>query len=290
MRARNIKPGFFHNETLAELPPFTRLLFAGLWLEADRKGRLEDRPKRIAADLFPYDHGVVDVDDGLVSLEEKGFILRYCIEDQRLIQILTFEKHQSPHHTEKKSVLPAPPASGKPAVNTPLVHGEDTVNSPLSNGGNPPDSLIHRFSDSLIREPFPQTRFADAAPSIETKKPTEAQIEQLYDLYPRKREKLDAKKAICKAVGVVMAGDPDHPAMSLQDALDYLAKLVTLYARCVQDCEGKYIPYPASWFNAGSFWDDERDWSKYKPKVDKPNTPPPNPADIHRRQVEELNA
>lgn len=216
-------------------------------------------PKRIAADLFPYDQGV-DVDDGLVSLEKKGFILRYCIEDQRLIQILTFEKHQSPHHTEKKSVLPAPPASGKPAVNTPLVHGEDTVNSPLSNGGNPPDSLIHRFSDSLILEPIPQTTFADAAPSIETKKPTEAQIEQLYGLYPRKRDKLDAKKAIRKAVGVVMDGDSDHPAMPLDDALDYLVQRVTLYAGCVQGCD--FIPYPASWFNAGSFWDDEQDWSK----------------------------
>jgi uncharacterized protein YdaU (DUF1376 family) len=113
---------------------------------------------------------------------------------------------------------------------------------------------------------FPQTTFADAhaALSIDTKKPTEAQTERLYGLYPRKRDKLDAKKAIRKAVGVVMAGDPDHPAMPLEDALDYLAQRVTLYARCVQDCERDYIPYPASWFNAGSFWDDERDWSKQK--------------------------
>jgi hypothetical protein len=30
------------------------------------------------------------------------------------------------------------------------VHGENPVNLRLSNGENPPDSLIHRFSDSLI--------------------------------------------------------------------------------------------------------------------------------------------
>jgi hypothetical protein len=91
--------------------------------------------------------------------------------------------------------------------------------------------------------------------------PTEAQLEQLYKLYPRKCGKLEAKKAIRKAVGVVMAGDPDHPAMPLEDALNYIAQRITLYARCVQGCDRQFIPYPASWFNAGSFWDDERDWS-----------------------------
>jgi hypothetical protein len=111
---------------------------------------------------------------------------------------------------------------------------------------------------------LPQTAFADAHASLsdgtKNSKPTEVQIEQLYDLYPRKRDKLDAKKAIRKAVAVVMHGDPEHTAMPLDDALDYLAQRVTLYAKCVQG--SGFIPYPATWFNAGSFWDDERDWSK----------------------------
>jgi len=113
---------------------------------------------------------------------------------------------------------------------------------------------------------LPQTTFADdecEASSTKNSKPSEAQVEQLYDLYPRKREKLDAKKAIRKAVAVVMAGDADHPAMSVDGALDYVAQRVTLYAQCVQGCDRNFIPYPASWFNAGSFWDDERDWSSW---------------------------
>ena len=51
-RARNIKPGFFDNETLGELPALTRLLFIGLWCLADREGRLQDRPKRIKKELL----------------------------------------------------------------------------------------------------------------------------------------------------------------------------------------------------------------------------------------------
>jgi hypothetical protein len=65
-----------------------------------------------------------------------------------------------------------------------------------------------------------------------------------------------------------MAGDADHPAMPLDDALDYLAQRIALYARCVQGSDRNFLPYPASWLNAGSFWDDERDWSE-KPKSGK---------------------
>jgi hypothetical protein len=115
---------------------------------------------------------------------------------------------------------------------------------------------------------FPQTSFAESheVPSREGKqsKPTEAQTEHLYTLYPRKRDKLDGKKAIRKAVGTVMAGDADHPAMHLEDALNYLAQRVALYAQCVRGCDQNFIPYPASWFNAGAFWDDEHDWREAK--------------------------
>ena len=37
-RSRNIKPGFFKNEHLAECQPLARLLFIGLWTLADREG------------------------------------------------------------------------------------------------------------------------------------------------------------------------------------------------------------------------------------------------------------
>jgi hypothetical protein len=68
-----------------------------------------------------------------------------------------------------------------------------------------------------------------------------------------------------KATIVVMAGDADHPAMPVDEALDYLAQRVKLYAECVRGCDPDFIPYPATWFNSGAFWDDERDWDK-KPK------------------------
>ncbi len=57
-RARNIKPGLFKNEILGVAEPIYTLLFEGLWLLADREGRLEDRPLRIKAEIFPYREGL----------------------------------------------------------------------------------------------------------------------------------------------------------------------------------------------------------------------------------------
>ena len=109
MRARNIKPGFFKNDTLAELDFAGRLLFIGLWGIADRAGRLEDRPKKIKAELFPYDE--VNVDAFLGELARLGFILRYEAEGERYIQIVHFDKHQNPHPREAPSTIPEPAGS-----------------------------------------------------------------------------------------------------------------------------------------------------------------------------------
>lgn len=105
-RARNIKPGFFENELLAEIDPLGRLLFIGLWTIADREGRLEDRVKRIKAKILPYDD--CDVDKLLDELAKRGFIIRYEVEGSRYIQVTNFKKHQNPHVKEVQSTIPAP--------------------------------------------------------------------------------------------------------------------------------------------------------------------------------------
>ena len=109
-RARNIKPAFFKNESLSELSPHARLLFIGLWCLADVKGRLEDRPARIRAEVFPYE--TVDVDQLLDELAKSdgNFITRYVVDGQPYIEVKNFHLHQNPHPNEKKkgSSIPSP--------------------------------------------------------------------------------------------------------------------------------------------------------------------------------------
>lgn len=126
MRARNIKPGFFANEDLAEIDPMGRLLFIGLWMLADREGRLEDRPKRLKGTIFPYDN--CDIDALLNDLQKYGFILRYEVDGMKCIQIVNFTKHQNPHPKEAQSKLPPPENH--------VDSGTTTYQVPRSKGGS----------------------------------------------------------------------------------------------------------------------------------------------------------
>jgi hypothetical protein len=105
VRIRSLKPGFFKNETLCELSPWHRLCYEGLWCCADRDGRLEDRPKRLKAEIFPYDD--VDMDALLWDLMRGEFIVRYLADSQLLIWILSWASHQFPRTDEAASKLPA---------------------------------------------------------------------------------------------------------------------------------------------------------------------------------------
>ena len=88
-RARNIKPDLFKNEVLGVADPLVTLLFEGLWLLADREGRLEDRPLRIKAEIFPYRDGL-DIESLLNWLVDNEFIVRYTCEGKRYIQVNNF--------------------------------------------------------------------------------------------------------------------------------------------------------------------------------------------------------
>lgn len=161
-RARNIKPGFYKNEDLAECSERARLLFPGLWMLADREGRLEDRPRRIKGEIFPFD--AFDVDPLLDELARWNFIRRYVVAGVRYIQVLRFLDHQSPHGTEKDSEIPD--EAGYLTVNergrngcvtgvSRRVHLSEignncaiTVNPPLANALNPESRILNPESGS----------------------------------------------------------------------------------------------------------------------------------------------
>lgn len=131
-RLRSIKPGFFKNELLAEVPPVGRLLFAGMWGIADREGRLEDRPKRIKADVMPYDD--FDAEAMVAQLASLGFLLRYEVDGARYLQIVNWDKHQQPHMHEAKSTIQAPYMHGASTVPTPDKHESSTGHARLELG------------------------------------------------------------------------------------------------------------------------------------------------------------
>lgn len=248
-RARNIKPGFFKNELLVEQSPFVRLLFIGLWTLADREGRVEDRPKRIKLELFPYDSE--DVGEALTALADNGFISRYTAGGKSVIQILSFSKHQTPHGTEKDSELPD--SNGDLTVNARDKNGyvtggkrrnnvnpeENNVNPPLENVNPPANNALNPDSlnpDSLKHEPKPTPPSARSVSNG---------FAEFWQAYPKKTGKGAAEKSWAKI-------RPDDQILSaMLAALSWQTKS----ADWTKD-GGTFIPHPATWLNAKR-WEDQ---------------------------------
>lgn len=110
MRARSLKPALFKNEDLGSADPLYTILFEGLWCLADREGRLEDRPMRICAELFPYRRQITErkLDAMLDWLLQRKMVIRYVADGKRLIQVTNFVSHQNPHKNEAPSKYQAP--------------------------------------------------------------------------------------------------------------------------------------------------------------------------------------
>jgi len=115
-RTRRIKPEFFEDMKLArELSIDQRYFYIGLWVFADDEGRLRPNPRRLLADIFPYDYDIDEawVGQALDRLEETGRLLRYEVEGQEYGYLTKFLKHQSINRP-RPSRLPPPPLRKTP--------------------------------------------------------------------------------------------------------------------------------------------------------------------------------
>lgn len=157
MRIRTIKPDFFKDEQLAEVGPYARLLFIGLWLLADRDGRLEDRPKRIEAEVLPYNSQDVNALLQELADHKEHFIIRYEVDGKKIIQIRTFTKHQriNGKEAEAASILPKCEATGKQSGSNGEAtgkqrgsSGEATEKQLGSNGEEPPQEK-HKPTENI---------------------------------------------------------------------------------------------------------------------------------------------
>jgi hypothetical protein len=154
-RTRSIKPSFFKNEYLAECEPMARLLFVGLWTLADSQGRMEFRPLRIKAELFPYEN--CDIVGLLKQLADRGFVRAYESGDVKVLEIPTFGEHQRCHPDERDEGLPPPDESAETIV---FPERNAKPGNPTLEPGNPPASCA--FNPSTFN---PSTLSPLTAPS-----------------------------------------------------------------------------------------------------------------------------
>jgi len=104
-RIRTIKPDFFTSDDICALSPHARLLYIGLWCEADREGRLQWSPNAFKRRYLPDDK--CDIDKVCLELRSRELVVVYG-ESGEFAYIPTFLDHQKPNPREAQSTLPDP--------------------------------------------------------------------------------------------------------------------------------------------------------------------------------------
>ena len=103
-RIRTIKPEFFTSESVCAVSPLARLLFVGLWCEADREGRMTWKPRTYKIRYLPVDQA--DIEELSSELIAEDMIRLYEIEGEVFCFIPGFTRHQVINNRETKSALP----------------------------------------------------------------------------------------------------------------------------------------------------------------------------------------
>jgi len=106
-RIRTIKPTFFSSADIVELSPLARLLYIGLWCEADREGRLVWSVKALKYRYLPGDE--CDINALTNELIIQRLVQIYQVEGKEYAYIPTFYQHQVINSREANSQLPVPP-------------------------------------------------------------------------------------------------------------------------------------------------------------------------------------
>ncbi|SKA30896.1 hypothetical protein SAMN02745126_05046 [Enhydrobacter aerosaccus] len=127
-RIRTIKPEFFTSDDICALSPLARLLYVGLWCEADRAGRLVWMPRVFKRRYLPDD--ACDIETLSAELLGRGLVVLY---GDGLAHIPTFSRHQHVNPREASSKLPSP---------------DDDASSPASDASERAGDASERASDA----------------------------------------------------------------------------------------------------------------------------------------------
>lgn len=140
-RIRSIKPEFWSDQELTQLPRDVRMLYVALWNFADEHGRLPGDPRLIKSWCFPLDDDVsaAIVDGWLDQLAGIRKVHRYTVGGGRFLYLPNLGDHQRLEPGKKDSRHPAP-EDGDPEHQ---VTGDSTARAEKS-AQNPDESALAR--------------------------------------------------------------------------------------------------------------------------------------------------
>jgi hypothetical protein len=148
-RIRTIKPDFFTSDDICALTPLARLLYIGLWCEADREGRLNWTPRVFKRRYLPDDD--CDIDELCKQLLARDLV-RIFGEVDEYAYIPTFSEHQHINPRETPSSIPSPDDASRrvPDASNLDLHAQGGRKEGKGKEGNGKDASLTRHMASEL--------------------------------------------------------------------------------------------------------------------------------------------
>jgi hypothetical protein len=258
-RIRSVHPGLFTDEAFASVTPLARLLFIGIWTEADDQGAFLWKPLTLKMRLFPAEDGC-NVAGLMEELEASDMVRRYSVDGRDYGAVRNFGRFQRPK--KPNSLYPMPhefrtyAASDKASSELDGDEGgassEPVPNrTPEKQGGSSPP-VPPKSEKSPQMEDGGGRREEERTPHTPRKRgesPLEG-FDRFWALYPRKVGKGAAEKAWPKAVAAA-EDDPNVVVGGVQVGLDL--------GRFDLRDGMRFVPHPATWLNEKRWLDGIQD-------------------------------
>ena len=239
MPNRIIREGILTSEKVNALKPRAELFYRRLMSVVDDYGRFSAHPAILRASCYPLCIDSVreaDISRHLTEAQAAGLIALYEVEGKWSLEMRDFRQRLR----TKNSKHPPPENGRHMAVTCQTDDGHMTVTCP------------HETEAEAEAQTEVEAQKKSAAHSLEQKSPQAAierekkatAFDEFWQSYPKKRGKQNARKA--------------WKRLKLNNHLQRILAAIEVQKQCRQwqDEGGKYIPYPATWLNAGS-WEDE---------------------------------
>lgn len=240
-RMRSLKPEFWLDRKLARsLTRDQRMLYLGLWNQADEHARAQADPRLIQGQVFPYEDDLTpgDIDVMLKALEVAGVVQLYEVDGDPYLYLPKLGKHQRLEPTKVDSRHPSPPcatAEDQPDADPSDTDARAAQTDPSAAQTDPGGARTKHVAGS--REHEAGTRGADE--SAPRRAGDDDGFAEFWQAYPRREARRRAEQAW-------------RSALKRADSATILAGL----ARFRWPDDPKFVPLPASWLNADR-WADQ---------------------------------
>lgn len=238
MPTRIVREGLLTSEPVNALSPKAELFYRRLMSVADDYGRFFAHASILRAHCYPMQLDAVSESDVKKSLAECTATNPPLVTIYGSGKYLSIAKFRQ--QTRGKSKFPEP--TPEPTQNELLIKSEAKDKQPCSLVGDV--GVVGDVGGCVV------------APA---KAVGEREAEIIYESYPRRVGRADAIKAI-------IAAQKKRGATHLLGATKAYAAAVALWP----DADKHFVPYPATWFNRGSYDDDHAQWVRCDPKQQDP--------------------